>query len=75
MTIPKYQLIRGSDIVRNGMYLELSEANTSPVRQLAEVFYSDATHDFVLSYCEANIPLVVIEWLISESKRLCLQTS
>ena len=73
MTYPKYQLTRGSDIVRDGMYLELSEANTSPIRQLAEVFYSDVTHDFVLTYCEDNIPLEVIEWLIAESKRLLPQ--
>lgn len=70
MTNPKYQLTRGSDIVRDGMYLELSEANTSPARHRAEEFYSDITHDFVLTYCEDNIPLEVIDWLITESKRL-----
>lgn len=33
----KYELTRGSDIIRNGMYLELSEAGTSPLRQIAEI--------------------------------------
>jgi len=70
MTNPKYQLTCSSDIVRDGVYLELSEVNSSPIRQLAEVFYSDVTHDFVLTYYDDNIPPEVIEWLIAESKRL-----
>ncbi|WP_127957649.1 hypothetical protein [Serratia microhaemolytica] len=65
----KYMLTRGSDIHRDGMYLELSEAGTSPLRQLAEVFYSDVTHQFFLTCYEEDLPLDVIEWLISEAKK------
>lgn len=57
----EYKLSRGSDIVRDGMYLELTMANTDPVLQLAEVFYSDVTHQFTLTCYEPNIPLAVIE--------------
>lgn len=66
----EYELSRGSDIVRDGMYLELTMANTDPVLQLAEVFYSDVTHHFTLTCFEPNIPLEVIETLIEQAKKL-----
>ncbi|QXX84204.1 hypothetical protein J6836_07470 [Providencia sp. R33] len=52
------------------MYLELTVANTSPALQLAEVFYSDVTHQFTLTCFEPNIPLTVIETLIEQAKKL-----
>ncbi|EPK6163023.1 hypothetical protein KY207_002062 [Providencia stuartii] len=66
----EYKLARGSDIVRDGMYLELTMANTDPVLQFAEVFYSDVTHQFTLTCFEPNIPLEVIETLIEQAKKL-----
>ncbi|EKT66020.1 TPA: hypothetical protein ACS8BP_000407 [Providencia alcalifaciens] len=66
----EYELSRGSDIVRDGMYLELTMANTDPVLQLAEVFYSDVTHQFTLTCFEPNIPLEIIETLIEQAKKL-----
>lgn len=66
----EYKLARGSDIVRDGMYLELTMANTDPVLQLAEVFYSDVTHQFTLTCFEPNIPLEIIETLIEQAKKL-----
>lgn len=62
------ELIRGSDVLRDGMYLELSISGTSPLRQVAEVFYSDVTHEFFLTCYEENIPLEAVEKLISEAK-------
>lgn len=64
----KLELIRGSDLLRDGMYLELSISGTSPLRQVAEVFYSDITHEFFLTCYEDNIPLEAVEMLISEAK-------
>ncbi|EMD1715575.1 TPA: hypothetical protein U2I46_002878 [Providencia stuartii] len=66
----EYEFGRGSDIVRDGMYLELTMANTDPVLQIAEVFYSDVTHQFTLTCFEPNIPLEVIETLIEQAKKL-----
>ncbi|MBF0690195.1 hypothetical protein IR150_01525 [Providencia alcalifaciens] len=66
----EYKLARGSDIVRDGMYLELTMANTDPVLQLAEVFYSDVTHQFTVTCFEPNIPLAVIETFIEQAKKL-----
>lgn len=62
----KCELIRGSDILRDGMYLELSVSETSPLRQVAEVFYSDVTHEFFLTCYEENIPLEAVGKLILE---------
>ncbi|HFD6680562.1 TPA: hypothetical protein ACS705_000588 [Providencia alcalifaciens] len=66
----EYEFGRGSDIVRDGMYLELTMANTDPVLQIAEVFYSDVTHQFTLTCFEPNIPLEIIETLIEQAKKL-----
>ncbi|MEY1161169.1 hypothetical protein [Providencia manganoxydans] len=68
----EYELTRGSDIVRDGMFLELTVANTNPILQLAEVFYSDVTHQFTLTCFEPNIPLEVIETLIEQAKKLLI---
>jgi hypothetical protein len=68
MATIQYNLTRGSDVIHDGMYLELSEAGTSPLRQIAEVFYSDVTHEFSFSSHEGYIPLEVIEKLITKLK-------
>ncbi|QYM91362.1 hypothetical protein [Dickeya zeae] len=70
MTKMKYELTYGSDIIRDGMFLELSEAGTSPLRQIAEILYSDVTHEFFLTCYEENIPLDAIEEPLSEAKKL-----
>jgi len=59
----------GSDVQRDGMYLELSIPNSNPLRQIAEVFYSDQTHDFVVSCFEENVPIKLIELLIENAKK------
>ncbi|MCU6391085.1 MULTISPECIES: hypothetical protein [Enterobacter] len=64
----KFELRRGSDVIRDGMYLELSISGTSPLRQVAEVFYSDITHEFFLTCYEEKIPLEAVEKLISVAK-------
>ncbi|OBU04888.1 hypothetical protein [Morganella psychrotolerans] len=66
----RYEIIRGSDVVRDGMYLELSLPDTYPVEQLAEIFYSDVTHDFIISIFADSLPLSVIEILVAEAKVL-----
>ena len=60
----KYEFARGSDVIRDGMFMEVSVANTNPLRQLAEIFYSDVTKDFVLTCYESNVPLGIIASLI-----------
>jgi len=64
-----YQFVRGSDVIRDGMYIEVSIEGSSPLLILAEVFYSDQTAAFTLSCFEENIPLDVVEELINIAKK------
>lgn len=66
----RYEIITRSDIVRDGMYLELRLPDTFPVKQLAEIFYSDVTHEFSISIFADNLPLSIIERLVAEAKVL-----
>lgn len=64
----RFQLIRGSDIHRDGMYLELLDVDAQTT--VAEVFYTDATGALTFSGYERDIPLEVIEALIERGKQL-----
>lgn len=66
----RYEIITGSDIVRDGMYIELRLPDTFPVKQLAEIFYSDVTHEFSVSIFADSLLLSVIEILVAEAKVL-----
>ncbi|WP_336769515.1 hypothetical protein [Pantoea ananatis] len=52
----KFELSFGSEILRDGMFLELSVRETSPLRQIAEVFYSDVTHEFFFDLLRREYP-------------------
>jgi hypothetical protein len=66
--VRRFGLIRGSDLQRDGMYLELSESGAG--KAVAEVFYSDETGRMRFSAYEEDIPLEAIELLIERSKQL-----
>ncbi len=63
-----YRTQRGSDLTRDGMFLELLAQNSSDV--VAEVFYSDVTHLMTLSTFRPELPLEVVEALIERAKHL-----
>ena len=69
MSKNQYEMRRGSDVLRDGMYLELSIRGSSPLRLVAEVFYSDITHEYFVTGYEENIPLEILENLISKAKK------
>jgi len=62
-----YRTIRGSDVQRDGMYLELIDESTGD--EVAEIFYSDTTHNMTISVFQPNLPLAVVELLIERAKR------
>lgn len=64
--LPGYRTIRGSDVQRDGMYLELIEESTGD--EVAEVFYSDATQNMVVSVFKPDLPLSVVEAFINRAK-------
>jgi hypothetical protein len=61
-----YKFTRGSDIHRDGMYLELSIPGEPA---LAEVFYSDVSREFYVTCYAKDIPLHAIEQLILRARR------
>ena len=63
---PGYRTVRGSDVGRDGMFLELIDVHTGD--EIAEVFYSDATHQMTVSVFHQELPLPVIELLIERAK-------
>ena len=63
---PGYHTVRGSDLQRDGMYLELIDQRTGD--EVAEVFYSDATHEMNISIFQPGLPLNLVEALIARAK-------
>jgi len=61
-----YRIVRGSDLQRDGMFLELIDQSTGD--EVAEVFYSDVTHKMAISVFQPEMPLEVIESLINQAK-------
>ena len=64
--LPGYQPVRGSDVQRDGMYLELIEQSTGD--EVAEILHSDATHEMKISIFRPELPLQVVEALIERAK-------
>jgi hypothetical protein len=64
--LPGYHTVRGSDVQRDGMYLELIDESTGD--EVAEVFYSDVTHEMSVSVFKPELPLPVVELLIEKAK-------
>jgi hypothetical protein len=65
--LPGYQTVRGSDVQRDGMYLELIDQSTGD--EVAEVFYSDVTHEMKISIFQPELPLRVEEQDLFSSRR------
>jgi hypothetical protein len=63
-----YNFVRGSDVIRDGMYLEATREVSGRVTQLAEVFYSDQSHDIVISCYSPDLPLELVEHLIAQAR-------
>ena len=65
----EYECTMGSDVHRDGMYLELNRAGREHEGALAEVFYSDVDGAMMFSGYAADLPLEVIDWFIAEAKK------
>ncbi len=56
-----FTLIRGSDVQRDGMYLEISEQKRGETRVVLEVFYRDEDGRMTLSAFAEDLPLELVE--------------
>jgi hypothetical protein len=60
-----FNIVRGSDVVRDGMYLELNEEGGK--QGLAEVFFFE-TGEFVANTFGNDVPLEALEWLAAKAR-------
>jgi len=70
-----YRVVRGSDVERDGMFLELWSAER-PDHQLFEAFYSDATGEMhFASFLDEDVPFEVIEEFTKQARHLLTPTT
>jgi len=62
-----YNCTIGSDLVRDGMYIEVCEGSGS--FEIIGIFYSDITGEMTVSVFIENVPLPVLEWAISVARQ------
>jgi len=60
-----YNLLLASDVVRDGLGLELMDENQNFI---AEVFRCDADHSVTFSGKLDELPLEVLDWFLSHAK-------
>lgn len=60
-----HQFLMGSDIQRDGMFMEMLDASGACV---AEVFYSDVTGRMVVTLERQELPIEAVEELLSRAK-------
>ncbi|MEN9844557.1 MAG: hypothetical protein RLZZ612_2386 [Pseudomonadota bacterium] len=58
-----YEIIFGSDVIRNGVYLELSDRTEPGIKVLAEVFFYDEEGHVVFTSYQKEIPYHLVKWL------------
>ena len=64
----EYEILRGSDVIRDGMYLEASILRPGIRDQVLEIFYSDINGHFTISYCKDDLPMELVEYMIINAK-------
>ena len=60
-----YAATIGSDVQRDGMYLELADQDGHIV---GEIFFSDVDGKMTVILCQPEVPLEVVEWMIATAK-------
>jgi hypothetical protein len=65
----EYEIIFGSDVDRDGVYLELSTAGRGNEEVLLFAFWSDAKQDFTFSAFREQLPFELVEVFVAEARR------
>jgi hypothetical protein len=69
----EYRYVVGSDVQRDGMYLEVTDTQTEP--DVLEVFYSDQTDQMTFTAYRWDIPLELVEWAVTLAKERLIPTA
>ena len=70
-----FSFVRGSDVQRDGMYLEVTERTGSKDRIIAEVFYSDESGQMTFSAFEKDLPFEVVETVARIARESLMPTT
>lgn len=62
----RYELLRVSDVDRDGMWLELRDATYNEV---LTIFYSDASGQMTFTAYEQDLSLDLVEWFIQKARQ------
>ena len=65
----QYELIFGSDVDRDGVYLELSTTEGSNTEVLLYAFCSDANQGFTFSAFKDELPFDLVELFVAEARK------
>ncbi len=65
----RFSVQLGSDVVNDGMFLEMDELTPDGSSTVLYAFYSDVDGRMTFSAFREELPLTAVEWFISEAKR------
>ena len=63
----RYQFIRGSDVLNDGMYLEVCDEE-EPGDVILFAFWSDANDDFTFTAYREKLPFSLVELFVQEAR-------
>ena len=69
----EYHCDVGSDVQRDGMYIEVAETQDGP--EILEVFYSDETGEMSFTAYRSDIPLELVEWAALTARERLIPTA
>ena len=65
----QYEIIFGSDVDRDGVYLELNTVNSGKEETLLYAFWSDNIEGFTFSALKEELPFELVEMFVGEARR------
>lgn len=63
----EYCYVLGTDVTRDGMYVEDSD-EPDGTDAILEIVFSDISYDMVVTLIKPNVPLEVVEWAVSVAR-------
>lgn len=64
----EYELIYGSDIQRDGTYLEMNDMSGASPETILFSFFSDETGRMTFSAYREDVPLDAVEWFVAQAR-------
>lgn len=64
-----FEFVRGSDVDRDGFYVEAISPNAPAGECVAELFYSDKDGGITFTAFQPNLPIELIEYMVTEGRK------